>query len=198
MYMPCICRRSTYTWYIPGIFQAYTVTENRISRWHCPASHGGSCRSGFHCRLCHLLGGLVAAADGAMRSLLRLANESGEAVPLNPSSVKNRRSESLTQGPGPGRLQVLALPARPPCGSPARLARPEQPPGSITWHAGSPAQFACTPARPLYCLHATAGGHGPSLSPVAVRRTVRMNLSTPKYPNHATLPLRKPNAKLNT
>ncbi len=24
MYMPCICRRSTYTWYIPGIFQAYT------------------------------------------------------------------------------------------------------------------------------------------------------------------------------
>ena len=31
MYIPCICRTSTYTWYIPGIFQAYT--ENRGSRW---------------------------------------------------------------------------------------------------------------------------------------------------------------------
>jgi hypothetical protein len=31
MYIPCISLRFTYTWYIPGIYQAYT--ENRGSRW---------------------------------------------------------------------------------------------------------------------------------------------------------------------
>ncbi len=37
MYIPCIYRTSTYTWYIPGIFQAYT--ENKGSRWWCTHTH---------------------------------------------------------------------------------------------------------------------------------------------------------------